>query len=71
MNIFLLQRDITKQCLTVPFGGRAAVSHEAGLGVSLSRAGQRYLGHFPASFAAPAYGLATPHKLTYAVGRSK
>jgi len=66
MNIFLLRRDVTKQCLTVPFGGRARVSRAAGLGVSLSRAGSRYLGHFPASFAAPAYALATPHKLTYA-----
>jgi L-alanine-DL-glutamate epimerase-like enolase superfamily enzyme len=71
MNIFLLQRDITKQCLTVPFGGRARVSREAGLGVSLSRAGERYLGHFPPSFAAPAYAMTTPHKLTYALRGSK
>jgi len=71
MNIFLLQRDITKQCLTVPFGARARVSREAGLGVSLSRAGQRYLGQFPASFVAPAYALATPHSLTYSVSSKK
>lgn len=71
MNIFLLQRDITKQCLTVPFGARARISREAGLGVSLSRAGERFLGRFPESFAAPAYALSTPHKLTYAlVGRN-
>jgi L-Ala-D/L-Glu epimerase len=71
MNLFLLQRDMTKQCLTVPFGGRARVSREAGLGVSLSRAGERYLGHFPASFAAPAYALATPHKITVRLGGSR
>jgi len=71
MNIFLLQRDVTRQCLTVPFGARARISREAGLGVSLSRAGERFLGRFPESFAAPAYALATPHKLTYAlVGRN-
>ena len=64
MNLFLLKRDMTRQCLTVPFGGRARVSREAGLGVSLSLAGSRHLGHFPPSFAAPAYGLNTPHELT-------
>ncbi|MBU6453229.1 MAG: hypothetical protein KGS72_15710 [Cyanobacteria bacterium REEB67] len=62
MNIFLLKRDVTKECLTVPFGGRAKVSKGAGLGVSLSRNGRRYLGQFPASFAAPAYALASPHQ---------
>ncbi|MBS2006624.1 MAG: hypothetical protein JST01_06265 [Cyanobacteria bacterium SZAS TMP-1] len=72
MNIFLLKRDVTRQCLTVPFGARARVSREAGLGVSLSRGGERLLGRFPESFAAPAYALATPHKLTYAlIGRSE
>jgi L-alanine-DL-glutamate epimerase-like enolase superfamily enzyme len=71
MNIFLLQRDMTKQCLTVPFGGRARVSREAGLGVSLSRAGERHLGHFPSSFAAPAYGLSTPHHLKLQMGGAK
>jgi muconate cycloisomerase len=64
MNIFLLQRDMTRQCLTVPFGGRARLGREAGLGVSLSRAGERHLGRFPVSFAAPAYKLDTPHRLT-------
>jgi L-alanine-DL-glutamate epimerase-like enolase superfamily enzyme len=68
MNLFLLKRDMTKQCLTVPFGAKARVSEAAGLGVSLSRAGKRYLGDFPDSFAAPAYALASPHKLTYAGG---
>ena len=66
MNLFLLKRDMTRQCLTVPFGAVARVSDAAGLGVSLSRAGKRHLGNFPDSFAAPAYALSGPHELSYA-----
>ncbi len=70
MNMFLLQRDMTRQCLTVPFGGRARVNRQAGLGVSLSRAGERHLGRFPQSpsAAAPAYGLDTQHRIIMVTG---